>query len=330
MTRVAHLFLALVTLCMSHTVVAAADRISERNSAMARMGAITMTSGKKLPYYRTVSMTEKNETIKTVLIIVPGGESNGPGYFAAGIEAARGAGALPTTAVVTPQFQMARQNPRQDELYWTSHWQQGADSLDGSQTSSFAVLDRILELAVASFPNASRVVLAGHSSGGQIINRYIAVGSAIADHKSIVFVVMNPSSYLYVDDRRMQSDGSYAPLANAAAVCPGYNHWKYGLVGPPPYAAKLSVDEIRNRMFRRKVVFLAGSADTLTGDGVDHRCPALVQGKTRLDRTLNYWGYVQTFPQWKENATLSIVPGIGHSGGELIRSSQFRNIVFKN
>ena len=330
MIRLSGAILLCACLVSNAIASAAADRIVERNEAMFHMDEIVLRSGKKLPYYRTHSILQKNQSINTVLIIIPGGESNGPGYFAAGVDAARNAGRLGTTAVITPQFQRAKQNPRRDELYWTGRWQQGANSLDGSRTSSFTVLDEILELAVGNFPNAGRIFLAGHSSGGQIINRYVAVGGAVSDHRAIRFVVMNPSSYLYVDDRRVQKDGSYAPPSNAAKKCPKYNHWKYGLVGLPPYAAEMSVDEIRSRMFRRRTVFLAGGADTKKGKSVDDRCPALYQGKNRLQRTQNYWGYVQTFSEWKGNASLEIVPGVGHAGAKMIRSSEFRDIVFKN
>ena len=325
--KVTRACLAIVAAVSTHGA-SAADEIDQRNAAIAFMDAVAFSSGKRLPYYRTHSLHDKDTAIDTVLIIIPGGINNGPKYFAAGLDAARQAGRSASTAVMALQFQTAEENPRRDELYWTGAWQQGADSLDGSRTSSFSVLDEVLTRAVGSFPAATSVVLAGHSSGGQIINRYAATGGDIADHDKITFVVMNPSTYVYIDDRRARADGSFAPPGDAAQTCPRYDHWKYGLVDPQPYVQALTPAEVRSRMMRRNVVYLGGGADDKTGGGVDARCPAMYQGRTRLERTLTYWRYIQTFPEWRANARLAIARGIGHSGGGMIRSKEFGEIVF--
>ena len=298
-----------------------------RNRSTQWMNAVTFDSGKKLPYYGTRSLNEADTEIRTVLLVIPGGETNGPKYFQAALESTQAADRFADTAVVALQFQTGNENPRRDELYWTGEWQQGADSLDGSETSSFEVLDEVLELAVENFPNAEAVVLAGHSSGGQIINRYAALGSDIADNDKITFVVMNPSTYVYVDDRRVRADGKYGRPQDAARECPGFNTWKYGLDKLPRYAAGLSQNDVLSRMFRRNVVFMPGLND-VEAEGVDTNCAAMYQGNTRIERTRNYWGYIQTFPEWKRNARLVEVPGIGHAGAEMLKSTHFRDVVF--
>ena len=81
--------------------------------------------------------------------------------------------------------------------------------------SSFAVADRLLaELSDAKrFPNLRRIVLAGHSAGGQFVNRYVAVGrlgesgAGPARRLEYRFLVANPSSYLYLDGRRPVAGG---------------------------------------------------------------------------------------------------------------------------
>ncbi len=321
------LYAALVVMAAGPAPAASADEHSLRNAATKYMSSVTFSSGRRLPYYTTHSVNSEHPGIETVLIVIPGGETNGPKYFQAALQMTTGTGRLGNTAVMALQFQTAEQNPRPGELYWTGEWQQGADSLDGSATSAFSVLDEVLELAVRNFPNASGIYLTGHSSGGQIINRYVAVGDSIADNDRLTFVVMNPSTYVYVDDRRVRPDGSYARPPDADAQCPGFNRWKYGLEDPKPYVSRVPVGEIRERMFRRNVVFMPGLDDTAP-KGVDVRCPALYQGMTRIERTRVYWAYIQTFPRWRRNVRLIEVPGVGHAGDDMTRSPQLRRLVF--
>ena len=84
------------------------------------------------------------------------------------------------------------------------------------------------------FPALKEVVVAGHSAGGQLVQRYAVVGRPAARSAGLRFVVSNPSSYLYFSDERPQGDGRFAAPSDAA-VCPQYNRWKYGLAGAPPY-----------------------------------------------------------------------------------------------
>lgn len=303
--------------------------ITLRNESTQWMKTVSFKSGKALPYYGTRSLSEPDGTVKTVLVVIPGGETNGPVYFRAAVETTRIADRLDDTAVITLQFHTAEENPRRDELYWTGEWQEGADSLEGSKTSSFAVLDEVLELASRNFPNAGSIFLAGHSSGGQIINRYVALGANIADSDRLAFIVMNPSTYVYVDDRRAHDDGTFRRPDGTSARCPEFDEWKYGIGTLPGYAAHLSVEEVRRRMFRRNVVIMPGLEDK-GPDGVDTNCPAMYQGGNRIERTQNYWNYIQTFPDWKPNVRLIEVPGIGHAGGEMIKTSQFREFVFES
>ena len=54
------------------------------------------------------------------------------------------------------------------------------------------------------FPNLSQVVLAGHSAGGQFVNRYAAGGQARANQGvRLKFLVMKPSPYIYLDRKRV-------------------------------------------------------------------------------------------------------------------------------
>ena len=56
-------------------------------------------------------------------------------------------------------------------------------------------------MAPGIFPNLKTVVVVGHSAGGQFVNRYAAGGAGCPNPLvEVRYVIMNPSSYLYVDD----------------------------------------------------------------------------------------------------------------------------------
>jgi len=99
--------------------------------------------------------------------------------------------------------------------FWGEGWQQGnrSRSTDAHPrpvtVSSFTVVDRMLRRLAnrSAFPNLERVVVAGHSAGGQFTNRF-AAGSRVAPELQeagidvVHFVIANPSSYLYLSSER--------------------------------------------------------------------------------------------------------------------------------
>ena len=59
-------------------------------------------------------------------------------------------------------------------MYWSESCRKTGDaSLDTGRLSSFAVVDRLLAgVTTAGYPSLKRIVVAGHSAGGQFVNRY--------------------------------------------------------------------------------------------------------------------------------------------------------------
>ena len=99
--------------------------------------------------------------------------------FARITAAARASGKGAVTLVLAPKFKTADDRPGADEHVWSNDgWPSGdlsQDSKDAAgRLSSFAVVDRLVaELSDATrFPALRRVVLVGHSAGGQFVNRY--------------------------------------------------------------------------------------------------------------------------------------------------------------
>lgn len=131
------------------------------------------------------------------------------------------------TLLVSLKFNKGVDQPlRSSDMWWNgSHagfWHLGHDSdnRSGAVMSSYHILDGlILHLAdKAKYPHLTDIVLAGHSGGGQVIQRYSVVSrlkppqlSSEQDVKNelgvrsdlkLRFVIANPSTYLYFDTHR--------------------------------------------------------------------------------------------------------------------------------
>jgi hypothetical protein len=68
--------------------------------------------------------------------------------------------------------------------------------------SSFEVIDRLIDVAVKRNPGIRRIIILGHSAGGQFVVRYAAINSRheLLEQQgvSIRYVVANSSSYPFV------------------------------------------------------------------------------------------------------------------------------------
>src|SRR5213082_1934407 len=128
--------------------------------------------------YRSYPLSARNDRIKRALVIVHGSDRDAGGYFQIGITAARLAGALDDTLVISPRF-ASREGPTcsdklaAEEVNWPcegNSWRSGGIAI-GTPLTSFDLADEILRRAGARtvFPNLQVVVIAGHSAGGQFV-----------------------------------------------------------------------------------------------------------------------------------------------------------------
>lgn len=229
--------------------------------------------------------------------------------------------------VITPQFLIAadikaHQLPA-DMLYWgTDGWKTGYDAHGPVPISSFSVIDTIFaRLADKTiFPSLKQVVLAGHSAGGQLVQRYAAVGHGqsplLARGIAIRYVVANPSSYLYFDTQR--------PVATNESLCAKFNRWEYGLSGGlPPYVEQpVSPSDVEKRYLASDIVYLFGMDDNDPNHvELDRSCGAEAEGPTRLSRGLNYVAYLRSQDEAHFRQRFLEVPGVGHSSSRMYSSA---------
>lgn len=92
-------------------------------------------------------------------------------------------------------------------LFWSDgKWNQGAAAANARSVSSFAALDALLAAVASNGAGSSlkHVTVAGISAGAQMVQRYASATSYGAPGSSLAvkFVVSDPSTFLYFDDKR--------------------------------------------------------------------------------------------------------------------------------
>jgi pimeloyl-ACP methyl ester carboxylesterase len=298
-----------------------------------RLDVPTATGIARLAIFVSAAWAMPRPEVTRAVLVIHGILRNADVYYANALKArAAGGPEAASSLMVVPQF-LSDDDAKAhglgfDTLVWQRDgWSAGMDAVAPSPISSFAALDAIMAKLAdgALFPNLSSVVVAGHSGGGQVVQRYAAVGkgeSALAARGIRVrYVVANPSSYLYFTDERPGPDGRLAPFAGAAA-CPNYNHWKYGFAGGVPDYVDQTVEAYEARYAGRDVVYLLGTDDLNPNHPrLDKSCMGEAQGPYRYAR--GHWFVAQMQARLAASFThrLYDVPGVGHEAGKMFGSA---------
>jgi pimeloyl-ACP methyl ester carboxylesterase len=296
----------------------------------------------RVSYCGNGSLGKTNATVQRVVIVIHGDRRNSCDYAAFVERAASAADQIDSTLAVAPRFitEADDADGRRLARWSESGWKSGDASIGGGRSgraaiSSYAVVDEILaQLAVPGrFPALNQVTIAGHSAGGQFVNRYAATTSSTDVLPATVtrqYVVANPSSYLYLTPLRPDR-GLLAPVnAEEEESCPGYNSYKYGLEGLNSYADRSSQDTIRVRYSTSRVTYLLGGADTRTDNNLDDGCEARLQGPQRLARGEKFFASLGVlfgqgiYARHRE----VIVPGVGHDAEAMFNSLPGRDALF--
>ncbi len=280
----------------------------------------------RVPVYLSGDWSRPLPDVTRAVIVIHGRLRNADSYYRSALTAQAAAGPLGRSALmIVPQFlanlDIAPHHLPADTLRWTLEgWEGGDPAVAPAPVSSFAVLDAILARLGerASFPNLKAIVVAGHSGGGQVVQRYAIAGrgdAALARQGiAVSYVVANPSSYAYFDDAR--------PEPAIAATCAGFNDWKYGMARRPAYLARPSVGELERAYVARRVTYLLGTADTNPDQSaLDKSCMAEAQGAYRLARGERYVATMKARDAGTPNHRLALVAGVGHDGDAMLTSA---------
>src|SRR6185312_2240874 len=167
--------------------------------------------------YSTYSLTVPNAQITRALIMVHGAGRNADHYFQTATAAAFLAGALENTIVIAPHFIAERDTAAPNEVLWPERgdtWRSGGMSPTNPTLSSFDFMDEILRRLADKkvFPSLTKIVVAGHSAGGQFATRYEMANKVHGTlGVSVSYVVANPSSYAWPVAVRPLPEGDADP-----------------------------------------------------------------------------------------------------------------------
>lgn len=274
-----------------------------------------------------VGVSPPPASIQRVLIIIHGRLRNADTYLHSAEKAAEQAGQLATTLIIAPQFlneqDVARHQLPNDILRWRGNdWMGAGLSTGPNPVSSFQVLDDMVARVSdrQQFPEVKDIVIAGHSGGAQVVQRYALL--AHGQYRiSPRFVVANPSSYAYFDAQR--------PMAFDPTSCPGFNNWKYGLQNLPDFAAGQTPAQLEEHYVKRDIVYLLGQLDIdPEHPALDKGCEAQTQGPYRLLRGHYFFDYLtQRHPEGLSQRLIE-VPGVGHDGDGMFTSPEGQKVLF--
>ncbi|MCC7194207.1 MAG: alpha/beta hydrolase [Gemmatimonadaceae bacterium] len=299
--------------------------------------------------YGSYALDRANPSITRALIMVHGANRNPDHYFETATAAAFLAGALDNTIVIAPWFIQANDKPRENEVVWPgsgNNWRSGGASTNNPKLTSFDFLDTLVRRLADKkvFPNLTKIVVAGHSAGGQVATRY-EMANRVHDTPgvSISYVVANPSSYAWpvaerplpvgngnpegADKEALGPNGEKVNLdftfgAFEASKAQRYNQWPSGLDDLSGYVAGMTPDQLRKQLVERPTTYLLGQVDVLPLGGFDSSPNAMAQGPTRRARGEAFFKYVTEKMGAKHQAI--IVPECGHND----RCIYTTNIVF--
>ena len=300
--------------------------------------------------YASYPLDVPNRAIVRALVMVHGAGRNADHYFETSTGAAFLAGALENTIILAPRFAAGNDTVAQNEVKWPErgeNWRSGGALSTDSTYGSFDLMDDLLRMLAnrRTFPNLMKIVVAGHSAGGQFATRY-AMTNKVHDRLNgvaVSYVVANPSSYAWpVADRplptgtadpatadkealgpngdKVNSNFTYGPFDTTKA--PNYNRWPAGLANRAGYTAGTSDEQLRRQLVERPTTYLLGHVDVLPLGGFDSSPKAMAQGPTRRARGEAFFKYVTETLGAKHRAI--IVPECGHND----RCVYTTNVVF--
>ena len=289
--------------------------------------------------YRTYPLDRPNPAITRALVMVHGAGRDADNYFRTALAAAFLAGALDDTIVVSPRFASkgggCDDALAANEVSWPCNgdsWRSGGAADKEGKLTSYDFADAILKklASKATFPNVRAIVVAGHSAGGQFVNRY-EMANQVHDTLGvpIVYVVANPSSYAYLDATRP------APGANGATEfrpfgdrrnCTTYDGWPYGIQNRTGYTSRLDDAALKKQLVARPTTYLVGELDTLPLAGFDSSCPAMAQGANRNLRG-QAWGKYVTEKLGAHHTTI-VVPLCGHNARCMFTNDAVMALLF--
>jgi pimeloyl-ACP methyl ester carboxylesterase len=303
--------------------------------------------------YASYPLDAPNPAITRALIMVHGAGRNADHYFETSTAAGFLAGALDNTIIIAPRFIAGQDKPSANEVMWPegqNSWRSGGMSPTNPTISSFDFVDEIIRRLVDKkvFPNLTKIVVAGHSAGGQFATRYEMTNKVHGTGGvTLSYVVANPSSYAWpaavrplpkgdadpatADKEALGADGEKVHAnfefgAFDTTKARNYNRWPAGLENRAGYSGGPSNEQLVKQLVERPTTYLLGQVDVLPLGGFDSSPNAMAQGPTRRARGEAFFKYVTETLGAKHNAI--IVPECGHNDRCIFTTNLVFPVIF--
>jgi hypothetical protein len=217
--------------------------------------------------------------------------------------------------------------------------------------SAFDFMDAIVRRLAdrRSFPNLTKIVIAGHSAGGQFVNRYEMsnkIHGTLAGI-SMSYVVANPSTYAWPaalrplpvgnadsatanrealgpNGTKVNTQFTYGPFDNTKI--PTFNNWPTGLQSRAGYTASMSDAQLTKQLVERPTTYLFGQVDVLPLGGFDSSPAAMAQGPTRRARGEAFVKFITDSLGAKPTAM--IVDECGHNDRCVFTTNEVFPVIF--
>lgn len=178
-------------------------------------------------------------------------------------------------------------------VWYDTEWAYGRNNMYPSSStniSTFYVLDEIVQYYMdeSTFPNLKEVVIAGHSMGSQLVQRYAALTSVQSGRIPVTFWPADPNSLVWLSaDHPVQTSD-----------CPTFDDYPEGFSNyaqdNQQYGQTLvsqGVEAVRQNFQNKQVAWLRSTRDQ--GDHTTDGCGAYASGNNRDERFLNF---IKAFP----------------------------------
>ena len=292
----------------------------------------------ELPIDISLNWDRPQPSVKRAVVILHGKSRDAEGYFHTALRAGtlERWGVSANTLVIAPQFlnevDVRAHNLSAEVMRWREGtWESGSPATSPIRVSSYVVIDSIIRKLSDQqlFPNLKLIVIAGHSGGGQAVQRYAAIGQAELVSRPSVhlrYVIANPSSYLYFSGERPEFDGdnvSFRPYTGSD--CPGFNDWRYGTRNLRNQyvrsGAAFGWSKLEDTFAAKDVVYLLGTLDIDPHEkDLDTSCAGELQGSNRLLRGRAYYAWLSARHLGAFSQSIEVVPGVAHSAGHMFTS----------
>jgi hypothetical protein len=307
-------FITFFLLCLVSVVHALEVKKLELNSAF-------------LTYYQN-HQDSVSPNIENLIITVSGSERNAETYLKTMDAITKKLQVNEKTLIIAPHFKINGDVIAAKEMVYSYEgwWIGDQTLLPNKLNSSFDSIDVLIKKYSDKkrFPKLKNVILTGHSAGGHLVQRF-ALGTRLNEAKlgvNIKFVVSNPGTYVYLNDKRWKNDELKVPLRPSCQ----YNRYKYGLDNLNPYMSRTTISLMIESYLKRDVTYFLGEKDV---GNVEQSCEAQFQGANRFVRGRNFKAFMdQEFP--RHGHEMVVVPGIGHTQHGMYNSREAEETIFRD